>query len=77
MSALKLFQEKKVRAYCDAIREQWWFSVIEVLTDSNIQKRYWSDLKKKIVKEGSQLYEKIVQLKFVAADGKNHFFLLT
>ncbi|KAF0155448.1 MAG: hypothetical protein FD159_2182 [Syntrophaceae bacterium] len=53
---------------------EWWFSVIdilEVLTDSNITKRYWSDLKRKLSKEGySQLYDKIVQLKFAAADGK-------
>ncbi|MGI4805924.1 MAG: BRO family protein [Janthinobacterium lividum] len=46
--------------------------VIEILTDSTVPKRYWSDLKKKLTKEGSQLYEKIVQLKFVAADGKKY-----
>jgi len=44
--------------------------VIEVLTGSSIPKRYWSDLKNKLTKEGSQLYEKIVRLKFEAADGK-------
>jgi hypothetical protein len=53
---------------------EWWFSVIdivEVLTGSNIPKRYWSDLKRKLAKEGySELYDKIVQLKFAAADGK-------
>jgi DNA-damage-inducible protein D len=45
---------------------EWWFSVIdvvEVLTGSSIPKRYWSDLKRKLAKEGySQLYENIVQL---------------
>ena len=46
--------------------------VIEILTGSTIPKRYWSDLKKKLTKEGSQLYEKIVQLKFEAADGKKY-----
>jgi len=54
---------------------EWWFSVIdvvEVLTGSSIPKRYWSDLKKKLIKEGSQLYDKIVQLKFEAADGKKY-----
>jgi len=54
--------------------EEWWFSVIDivqVLTGSSIPKRYWSDLKRKLAKEGySELYEKIVQLKFAAADGK-------
>ena len=46
--------------------------VIEILTGSSIPKRYWSDLKKKLTKEGSQLYEKIVQLKFEAVDGKKY-----
>src|SRR6185369_10801405 len=53
---------------------EWWFAVIdivEVLTGSSIPKRYWSDLKRKLAKEGySELYENIVQLKFAAADGK-------
>ena len=57
------------------IRDRWYFSVIdviEILTESSIPKRYWSDLKKKLTKEGSQLYEKIVQLKFEASDGKKY-----
>ena len=73
MSNTKLFEEKKVRSKWDAERELWYFSIIDVikiLTGSKIPKRYWSDLKKKLTKEGSQLYEKIVQLKFQAADGK-------
>ena len=53
---------------------EWWFSVVavvQVLTDSSIPKRYWSDLKRKLGKEGYvELYEKIVQLKFAASDGK-------
>ena len=51
----------------------WHFAVIdviEVLTGSSIPKRYWSDLKKKLTKEGSQLYEKIVQLKFGVPEAK-------
>ena len=72
---LKLFEEKKIRTHFDTEKEAWYFSVIdviEVLTESSIPKRYWSDLKKKLTKEGSQLYEKIVQLKFVANDGKKY-----
>ncbi len=75
MNNIKLFEEKKVRSYYDAKKETWFFSVIdviEILTGSSIPKRYWSDLKKKLTKEGSQLYEKIVQLKFEAADGKKY-----
>jgi len=75
MSNIKLFRDKKIRTYHDEIRDQWYFSIVDtiaVLTDSSIPKRYWSDLKKKLLKEGFQLYEKIVQLKFEAADGKKY-----
>ena len=75
MNNIKLFQNKKIRTYHDEIRDQWYFSIVDtisVLTDSSIPKRYWSDLKKKLLKEGFQLYEKIVQLKFEAADGKKY-----
>ncbi len=73
MAGLKLFESKKVRTHWDAEKEQWYFSVIdviEILTDSTIPKRYWTDLKKKLQAEGSQVYEKIVQLKLEASDGK-------
>ncbi len=46
--------------------------VVEVLTDSSIPRRYWSDLKSKLKEEGFELYEKIVQLKLPAADGKKY-----
>jgi hypothetical protein len=75
MAAIKLFEEKKVRTHWDAEKEQWYFSVIdviEILTGSSIPKRYWSDLKNRLTKEGSQLYENIVQLKFEASDGKKY-----
>lgn len=69
---LAVFQGKHIRKVFH--EGEWWFSiidVIEVLTDSSIPKRYWSDLKRKLANEGySELYEKIVQLKFPAADGK-------
>lgn len=70
---LVLFESKQVRRHFDAEKEIWYFSVIdviEILTGSSIPKRYWSDLKKKLIKEGSQLYEEIVQLKFEASDRK-------
>ncbi|WP_291103326.1 MULTISPECIES: hypothetical protein [unclassified Flavobacterium] len=71
--ALQLFEDKKVRTLWDAEQEKWYFSIVDtimVLTGSSIPKRYWTDLKKKLVKEGSQLYENIVQLKMQSADGK-------
>lgn len=75
MGSIKLFESKKVRSQWDEQEEKWYFSiidVIEILTGSSIPKRYWTDLKKKLTNEGSQLYEKIVQLKFEAADGKKY-----
>ena len=69
---LAVFEGKRIRKILH--NNEWWFSIIdiiEVLTDSSIPKRYGSDLKRKLVAEGySELYEKIVQLKFVAADSK-------
>ncbi|CAK7082778.1 MAG: hypothetical protein TIS_01486 [Tissierella sp.] len=53
--------------------ETWYFSIVDVisiLTDSNEPRRYWSDLKIKLKNEGNELYDKIVQLKMTAADGK-------
>ncbi len=75
MDSIKLFESKKVRSQRVIETETWYFSVIdviEILTNSSIPKRYWSDLKKKLTKEGSQLYEKIVQLKFESNDGKKY-----
>lgn len=71
--AIKLFEEKKVRAVWDDEKEDWYFSVIdvvEILTESPNPRRYWSDLKSKLQKEGSQLYANIVQLKMMTPDGK-------
>lgn len=73
MSNIKLFESKKVRTHWDAELEQWYFSVIdviEILTNSNLPKRYWSDLKTKLRAEGSEVYEEIVRLKMLAEDGK-------
>ncbi len=73
MDALKLFEEKKVRTHWDEETQTWFFSVIdviEILTDSTVPKRYWSDLKKKLESEGSEAYENIVRLKMKAPDGK-------
>ena len=68
-----LFEENEIRSIWDKEKEDYYYSVVDViqaLTDSNIPKRYWTDLKRKLNEEGSQLYEKIVQLKMKAKDGK-------
>lgn len=72
-NAIKIFEEKKVRTVWDSETEEWYFSIVDViavLTDSDNPRRYWSDLKRKLLKEGSQLYAKIVQLKIPSSDGK-------
>lgn len=68
-----LFEGKEIRSVWDAEKEEYYFSVVDVisaLTDASIPKRYWSDLKRNLINEGSELYEKIVQLKIKAQDGK-------
>ena len=68
-----LFESKEIRSIWDSEKENYYFSVIDivsVLTNSNIPRNYWSDLKRKLKEEGSQLHENIVQLKMTALDGK-------
>lgn len=71
--AIRVFEDRKIRTVWDDKTEEWYFSVIDVieaLTDTTNPRRYWSDLKIKLAKEGSQLYDFIVQLKMPAPDGK-------
>jgi len=76
MSYIKLFESKKIRSEWNESDQKWYFAiidVIEVLTESNNARRYWSDLKRKLNTEGiSQLYEIIVQLKMISSDGKKY-----
>jgi DNA-damage-inducible protein D len=70
---IQLFESTRVRSHWDAELEKWYFSVVDVvqvLTDSTIPKRYWSDLRRKLEKESGQPYEKIVRLKLPAVDGR-------
>jgi BRO family, N-terminal domain len=70
---IKLFEQKQIRSIWNEEEEKWYFSVIDViqvLTDSERPRKYWSDLKSKLKKEGSELSEKIGQLKMQAEDGK-------
>jgi hypothetical protein len=72
-NAIQLFENKKVRTIWDAEQEKWFISiidVIEVLTETDRSRKYWSDLKSKLLKEGSQLSENIGQLKMQSSDGK-------
>jgi hypothetical protein len=72
-TAIKLFETKQVRSVWDSESEKWYFSiidVIEVLTGSERPRKYWNDLKGKLRNEGSELSEKIGQLKMLSTDGK-------
>jgi len=72
-TAIKIFEEKQVRSVWNEGEEKWYFSVIDIiqiLTESNRPRKYWNDLKGKLKKEGSEVSEKIGQLKMVAEDGK-------
>lgn len=70
-----LFEGNEIRSVWDSNKEDYYFSVVDVikvLTESKIPRRYWTDLKRKLLDEGSQLYENIVQLKLRSSDGKNY-----
>ena len=70
---IKIFEEKKVRTIWDSEKEEWYFSVVDVvavLTESDRPRKYWNDLKKKLQQEGSELSEEIGQLKMPSSDGK-------
>ena len=71
-----LFEGNEIRSIWNNEKEEYYFSVVDVisaLTNANIPRNYWSDLKRKLKEEGSQLHEKIVQLKMKSKkDGKNY-----
>jgi hypothetical protein len=72
-TAIKLFEEKQVRSIWDAEQEKWYISitdVIEILTGSPRPRKYWNALKTKLKAEGSELSQKLGQLKMQSADGK-------
>ena len=71
-----MFEGKEIRSIWISEKKDYFFSVIDVigaLTNSSIPRNYWSDLKRKLKNEGSQLHENIVQLKMkLQKDGKNY-----
>ena len=73
--SIHLFEERKVRAIWDDEQEEWYFSIVDVisiLTDSPNPRKYWSVLKNRLKKEGSELTTNCSQLKMQAADGKKY-----
>ena len=75
MSSIKLFENKQVRSQWDNERQTWFFSIVDivgVLTDSPNPRTYWSVLKTRLKKEGSELATNCSQLKMRSADGKQY-----
>ena len=74
---IQLFEDQKIRVAWDTAREEWYFSIVDVvgvLTDSpdyNTGRKYWNKLKQRLKDEGSELVTNCHQLKMRAADGKN------
>lgn len=72
-TAIKLFDQKQVRVLWDDDREKCYFSIVDfvgVLAENERPRKYWNDLKRKLFEEGSELSEKIGQLKMLSSDGK-------
>ena len=71
--AMAIFEGKEIRRVWNDRKELWYFSVIdmvEILAQTDRPRKYWDDLKRKLKQEGSELSEKIGQLKLMAKDGK-------
>lgn len=68
-----LFEGKEIRSIWDSEKEEYYFSVVDIigaLTDSKEPRKYWSVLKNRLKKEGSELTTNCSQLKMLAPDGK-------
>jgi len=71
--AMAIFEGKEIRRVWNDEKESWYFSVVdivEILAQTDRPRKYWDDLKRKLKQEGSELSEKIGQLKLMAKDGK-------
>ena len=69
----KIFNNETIRTVWDKEEEKYYISIVdlvEVLTESDRPRKYWSDLKSKLKQEGNEVSEKIGQLKLKSQDGK-------
>ena len=74
-TAIKLFNQQRIRTHWDAEQEKWYFSIVDViavLTNSPNPRKYWSVLKARLKQEGSRVATNCSQLKMQAADGKSY-----
>lgn len=75
-NAIKIFEQKQVRTQWNEEQEKWCFSIVDVigvLTESPNPRKYWSVLKARLKKEGSELATNCSQLKMQSADGKSYY----
>jgi len=75
-TSIKLFEDKKVRTIWDEKKEEWYFSVVDiiaVLTESDNPQVYWRVLKKRLIQEGNETVTNCNGLKLQAPDGKMRF----
>lgn len=76
MDSIQLFEDKRVRTAWDETKQEWYFSIVDVvavLTNQATQRNasnYWAKLKQRLLAEGSQLLTNCQQLKMTAPDGK-------
>ena len=71
---IQLFEDKRIRTAWDAEKEEWYFSIVDVvavLTDSPNPQTYWRVLKKRLKDEGNETVTSCNALKMTAADGKH------
>lgn len=70
---LQLFEDQRIRTVWDEEKEEWYFSIVDVvsvLTESADGRKYWNKLKQRMIKEGNELVTNCHQLKLIASDGK-------
>ena len=73
---LQLFEEQTIRTAWDEEKEEWYFSIVDVvgiLTESTDGRKYWNKLKQRLKEEGNETVTNCHQLKMKAADGKRRF----
>ena len=74
--SIQLFENQQIRTAWDTEKEEWYFSIVDVIgvltdqADARHAAKYWSVLKTRLKQEGSQLTTNCSQLKMTAADGK-------
>ena len=73
--SIRFYNDREVRAIWDEEKSQWWFSAVDIvaaITESPNPRKYWSVMKTRMKKAGSELTTKCSQLKLTAADGKRY-----